>query len=272
MDIVLDSAQPTCSVRDRILQFLKEEGLGQTKFEEKCGISRGYLSKIKGEVGSSALNKIGAAFPKLNISWVVTGLGDMLSPSAEHKEEMSRLADEIDKEYMSKAEENAAFLKSASCRLDIAYQYLRDSGIVHTRNDVASALKTSASSISRAFKGVPNYCTRQFLLRFNKAYGYVFSEEWLLSGIGEMLSFKQEDKTPTDRERLKEIIEAANSGIKIRTGNNTIHGENNTGTQTINAESSREAALVKENEMLKEQIRRLDEEIKFLRGVITAKS
>ena len=65
------------SAKTRFLSFLKEKGIGQTKCEEMCGISRGYLSKIKDNFGTDMLNKISLAFPKLNIKWVISGNGEM---------------------------------------------------------------------------------------------------------------------------------------------------------------------------------------------------
>lgn len=65
------------SAKTRFLAFLKKKGIGQTKCEEMCGISRGYLSKIKDNFGTDMLNKISTAFPQLNIKWIISGIGDM---------------------------------------------------------------------------------------------------------------------------------------------------------------------------------------------------
>lgn len=65
------------SAKTRFLAFLKKKGIGQTKCEEMCGISRGYLSKIKDNFGTDMLNKISTAFPLLNIKWIISGIGDM---------------------------------------------------------------------------------------------------------------------------------------------------------------------------------------------------
>ncbi|GAA6244407.1 hypothetical protein F030043B2_34490 [Bacteroides fragilis] len=65
------------SAKTRFLAYLKEKGIGQTKCEEMCGISRGYLSKIKDNFGTDMLNKISIAFPSLNVKWIISGLGEM---------------------------------------------------------------------------------------------------------------------------------------------------------------------------------------------------
>lgn len=72
--------------KDRILDFISHLGIGQTKFEENAGISRGYLSKIKSSIGSGTLKKIMTAYPELNQNWLITGDGDMLLSKKEIKE------------------------------------------------------------------------------------------------------------------------------------------------------------------------------------------
>lgn len=64
--------------RDRLIQFLKYKGIGQTKCEEMSGISRGYITSIKGNIGSKNLSKILNVFPDLNEKWLITGVGTML--------------------------------------------------------------------------------------------------------------------------------------------------------------------------------------------------
>lgn len=49
-------------------------------------------------------------------------------------------------------------------------------------------MKSDKSNLSKAFKGETRFLTDKFLHRFNLAYGDLFSEEWLLTGKGSMLS------------------------------------------------------------------------------------
>jgi transcriptional regulator with XRE-family HTH domain len=50
---------------DRLKLFIKSKGLGQTKFEERVGFSRGYISKVKTSIGADKLSNIVEAFPDL---------------------------------------------------------------------------------------------------------------------------------------------------------------------------------------------------------------
>lgn len=66
------------TVKDRLLDFLQYLGIGQTSFEESAKISRGLLSKSSGNIAGKTIGKISAAYPELNIDWLLTGEGEML--------------------------------------------------------------------------------------------------------------------------------------------------------------------------------------------------
>ena len=68
---------------DRLKLFIKSKGLGQTKFEERVGFSRGYISKVKTSIGADKLSNIVEAFPDLNLDWLITGKGIMTNLSTQ---------------------------------------------------------------------------------------------------------------------------------------------------------------------------------------------
>lgn len=66
--------------KQRLMQFARNQyDMGQTKFEDYCGINRGTISDIKVN-GPSALNlqRIAVKCPELNLNWLFRGEGDML--------------------------------------------------------------------------------------------------------------------------------------------------------------------------------------------------
>lgn len=65
------------TTKDRLLAFLKEEGLSQGKFERACGLSNGYVNNLKRSVSTEKLELISRAYPALNIQWLMTGEGEM---------------------------------------------------------------------------------------------------------------------------------------------------------------------------------------------------
>lgn len=72
-------------------------------------------------------------------------------------------------------------------RIISAFGYLKSKGMAHTQADVAERMGATRPNVSAAFSGEPKLLTDRFMLRFNKAYGNIFSDEWLLAGEGEML-------------------------------------------------------------------------------------
>ena len=61
-----------------------------------------------------------------------------------------------------------------------AYQHLRSVGVIHTQKEMADLMGSTASNISKALKGDPRFLTESFLRRFNKTFGGIFEESWLM--------------------------------------------------------------------------------------------
>ena len=67
----------------RILKYLDSKGITKPEFYEKTGIKRGLLDsdKLNSTVADTFLAKIIASYPDLNITWLISGDGDMLRSS-----------------------------------------------------------------------------------------------------------------------------------------------------------------------------------------------
>lgn len=72
-------------------------------------------------------------------------------------------------------------------RLKKAFNYVRAKGMVSTQKELASMLKATQASISKALNGDSQYLTPSLMERFNSTFGSIFNENWLLDGSGEML-------------------------------------------------------------------------------------
>ena len=72
-------------------------------------------------------------------------------------------------------------------RINKAFLYLKNKGIIHTQKDVAKTMGASASNVSSALSGVESVLTDKFMSRFNESFGGLFNDEWLRAGEGEML-------------------------------------------------------------------------------------
>lgn len=66
------------SVKERLIQFVKSQGLTIQKFEARCGLSNGYVSSMRKGVGTQKLDIILSEFPDLNREWLLYGEGEML--------------------------------------------------------------------------------------------------------------------------------------------------------------------------------------------------
>lgn len=69
------------SIKDRIILFTKYKQISVKAFEDKCGMSNGYVNAMRKGLGTEKLNNVLTAFPDINRDWLLYGEGDMLLPS-----------------------------------------------------------------------------------------------------------------------------------------------------------------------------------------------
>ena len=68
-------------VKQRLVQFIKFMNLTQKEFEDRCGMSNGYVANIRKSLGSDKILSIAQQFPELNRDWLLYGEGEMLKVS-----------------------------------------------------------------------------------------------------------------------------------------------------------------------------------------------
>lgn len=64
----------------RVIELIAAEGLNNSKFEQLCKLSNGYINtllKRNGDMGESTIVKILTTFEKVNPIWLVLGKGNM---------------------------------------------------------------------------------------------------------------------------------------------------------------------------------------------------
>ena len=89
-------------------------------------------------------------------------------------------------------------------RIATAIDYLKSIGRVHKQQDIAEQMGATESSLSRALKGDVKYLTDKFIQRFNKAYGNIFNEDWLMGGQCDMLADESEVAQQTASKQANE--------------------------------------------------------------------
>ena len=69
------------SVKKRIKEFIKSEGLTDVEFQKKINVGNGYINNISKGIGDDKIKTILEVYPNLNFDWLFTGRGEMLRNS-----------------------------------------------------------------------------------------------------------------------------------------------------------------------------------------------
>ncbi len=66
------------------MQFIQHAGLSARQFDLSIGAANGYtlrMKKNRASIGSDVIENIVRTYPQLNVSWLITGEGEMLKSS-----------------------------------------------------------------------------------------------------------------------------------------------------------------------------------------------
>lgn len=69
------------SVKERLKAFIEYKKISIRSFENRCGLSYGYVNNMRVSIQPAKLKSISIQFPDLNKSWLLTGEGEMLVTS-----------------------------------------------------------------------------------------------------------------------------------------------------------------------------------------------
>lgn len=104
------------TVKERLVAFLEYKGINKSEFGRMIGVSNAYISSIRKSIQPDKVERIAAAFPDLNVSWLVTGEGDMLN---ENRDDMQMPKVNINATTLDKAIDEIAAMR---CLLDKSIQ------------------------------------------------------------------------------------------------------------------------------------------------------
>ncbi len=65
-------------LKNRLIKFIKSQGLSVSAFEAKVGLSNGSVSRTNDNMRRRTIDSIISTFPQLNETWLLTGEGEML--------------------------------------------------------------------------------------------------------------------------------------------------------------------------------------------------
>ena len=72
-------------------------------------------------------------------------------------------------------------------RFAAIYSFLKNKGKIHNQTELAKAIGASEATISKALKGDEKSLTDSLLNRVNRAFGNIFSFDWMMNGVEPML-------------------------------------------------------------------------------------
>ena len=64
-------------MKERLIQWIRSEGLTVSAFQRRIGVSESYIRNISRGIGTDVLLAIEREFPQLNARWLLTGEGTM---------------------------------------------------------------------------------------------------------------------------------------------------------------------------------------------------
>ena len=71
------------TVKERLLLFLKSQGISQRTFTKTVGLSPAFVNSIRVSIQPKTVEKICKCYTQLNSSWLLTGEGEMLKKEGE---------------------------------------------------------------------------------------------------------------------------------------------------------------------------------------------
>lgn len=66
------------SVKERLIEYLKQAGISKSEFSRVIGVSNAYITSIRQSISQEKIQSIALNYPNLNIEWLLTGKGEML--------------------------------------------------------------------------------------------------------------------------------------------------------------------------------------------------
>ena len=81
-------------VKERLRTFIASKDMSVRRFEILCGFPNSFVSNIKRTTSPARLEVIASKFPELNITWLMTGNGEMLNTSYLENREVSHIDSE----------------------------------------------------------------------------------------------------------------------------------------------------------------------------------
>lgn len=73
------------TVKERLQEFLKSEGISGSEFARKMGLSPAYLASMRKSMPEEKVERLTKVFPQINRDWLLYGEGEMYRDDLEEK-------------------------------------------------------------------------------------------------------------------------------------------------------------------------------------------
>ena len=70
------------TVKERLIEYIKFKKISKSEFGRRIGVSNAYISSMRKSMDPDKIKSISLNFPDLNIGWLLTGEGEMLTQSS----------------------------------------------------------------------------------------------------------------------------------------------------------------------------------------------
>ena len=71
------------TVKQRLSSYIRYKGMSNSQFCKAIGVSSAYISSMRQSISNDKTQSIALNFPDLNITWLLTGEGEMLDYTAD---------------------------------------------------------------------------------------------------------------------------------------------------------------------------------------------
>jgi hypothetical protein len=98
------------TVRERLVKFIKYQGITVTAFEKKCNLATSYVANIRTSIQPDKAMSISQNYPELNFDWLILGRGSMLYDVTQQNDDEIKFRISLNKEVERLQRENERLL------------------------------------------------------------------------------------------------------------------------------------------------------------------
>lgn len=81
------------NVKERLLEFLKKEGISNSEFSRRMGLSVAYIASMRKSMPEEKVSRLIEIFPQLNRDWLLYGEGEMYREEQSEREPAEDIED-----------------------------------------------------------------------------------------------------------------------------------------------------------------------------------